>query len=92
MAPPMTLQPFLDHLAAERDLSPRTLEHYARDLRQFLQTAVDVGAVPEPPLEEDWPELARRGLARTHLARLRQLKRSRATIDRHLAVYTGVAK
>lgn len=85
MAAPSPLKPFLDHLAAERDLSPRTVEHYARDLEQFLQTAVELGAVPERPLPEDWPDLARRGLARTHLARLRRLKRSPATVNRHLA-------
>ncbi len=85
MPRPANLQPFLDHLAAERDLSPRTIEHYARDLRQFLETAVELGAVPDPPHAEDWPDLARRGLARTHLAKLRRLQRSPATVNRHLA-------
>ena len=80
-----SLQPFLDHLAVERGLSQRTREHYARDLEQFLATAVELGAIPDPPLPEDWPELARRGLARAHLARLRRLRRSPATVGRHLA-------
>jgi len=81
----MSLQPFLDHLAVERGLSPRTREHYARDLAAFLQTAAELGAVPAEPGPEDWPDLARRGLVRAHLARLRRLDRSRATVDRHLA-------
>ncbi len=81
----MPLTPFLDYLTRERDLSPRTREHYARDLRQFLGTAVDLGLVPDPPAAEDWPALTARGLVRTHLARLRRLDRTPATVDRHLA-------
>jgi site-specific recombinase XerC len=87
-APPdaaMSLQPFLDHLAVERGLSPRTREHYARDLAAFLRTAADLGAVPDDCGPQDWPDLARHGLVRAHLARLRRLDRSRATVDRHLA-------
>lgn len=79
------LQPFLDHLAVERGLSERTREHYARDLGAFLATAIELGVVPPDPGPEDWPDLARHGVVRTHLARLRRLERSRATIDRHLA-------
>lgn len=81
----MTLKPFLDHLRVERGLSPRTIEHYARDLQAFLATAVALGLVPEDPGPEDWPDLARPGLIRAYLAGLRRQQRSRATIDRHLA-------
>ena len=81
----MPLTRFLDHLTLERDLSLRTRENYARDLQQFLQTAVEIGVVPPDPTSKDWPDLARRGLVRTHLATLRRLGRSRATVDRHLA-------
>ncbi len=81
----MSLQPFLDHLAVERGLSVRTREHYARDLTAFLATATELGAVPVDCGPADWPDLARRGLVRAHLARLRRLDRSRATVDRHLA-------
>jgi len=81
----MSLQPFLDHLSVERGLSPRTQEHYARDLQAFLTTAADLGAIPAESGPEDWPDLGRRGLVRTHLALLRRKDRSRATVDRHLA-------
>jgi len=79
------LQPFLDHLDVERGLSPRTRENYARDLGAFFATAADLGVVPPEADAADWPELARRGVVRAHLARLRGLDRSRATVDRHLA-------
>jgi site-specific recombinase XerC len=81
----MDLQPFLDHLASERGLSPRTREHYARDLASFLQTAKEVTARQSDTAISSWPDLARRDLVRAHLARLRRLGRSRATVDRHLA-------
>lgn len=81
----MNLKPFLDYLAAERGLSPRTCEHYARDLRSFVRTAASLGAVPPEPSAGDWPRLAEPGLVRAHLAGLRRLDRSRATVDRHLA-------
>jgi integrase/recombinase XerD len=81
----MSLKPFLDHLAVERGLSPRTREHYARDLAAFLATAVRLGMVPAEPGPQDWPDLARAGLVRAHLADLRRQRRSRATVDRHLA-------
>ena len=81
----MHLQPFLDHLTVERGLGPRTCEHYARDLAAFLTTAADLGAVPADCGPADWPELARHGIVRAHLARLRRLGRSRATVARHLA-------
>ncbi|MEZ4388721.1 MAG: tyrosine-type recombinase/integrase [Candidatus Krumholzibacteriia bacterium] len=80
-----SLKPFLDHLAVERGLGERTREHYARDLAAFLATAVALGVVPADPGPADWPDLARAGTVRAHLARLRRLERSRATIDRHLA-------
>ncbi len=82
----MALQTFLDHLHSERGLSPRTREHYARDLRAFLQTAVLQGALPPGGEPHDWsPLLAGQGLIRAHLARLRRDRRSPATVNRHLA-------
>ncbi len=83
---PHDLQPFIDHLATERNLSPRTVEHYTRDLRAFLATAVELDVVPADGDTGHWRQLGgHRGLVRAHLAKLRRLGRSRATVDRHLA-------
>lgn len=80
------LQPFLDYLRHERGMSPRTVDSYGRDVRQFLQTAVAFGVLPEPPERETWTGLARqRGLIRGHLAQMRRRDRRLTTVDRHLA-------
>ena len=84
--PTSVLIPFLDHLAHERELSPRTVEAYRRDLENFLADAVKVGALPEDTQSDDLEVLSgNRGLIRAHLAGLRKAGRSRATVDRHLA-------
>ncbi len=84
--PTSVLIPFLDHLAHERELSPRTVEAYRRDLENFLADAVKVGALPEDTKLDDLEVLSgNRGLIRAHLAGLRKAGRSRATVDRHLA-------
>lgn len=41
------IQDYLAHLVVERNLSPRTLESYGRDLRQFSAFASDRGLDPE---------------------------------------------
>ncbi len=80
------LQPFLDHLAAEKAVSPRTLEAYARDVAAFLRTASAQGLIPHGGGPESWPLLdGQRSLIRLHLAQLRQASRSKATVARHLA-------
>jgi len=80
------LKSFLDHLRVERNLSPRTVEAYERDLRAFLATAVELQVLPVEGPEGHFHDLAgKRNLVRAHLARLRRQGRSRATVDRHLA-------
>ncbi len=80
------LKPYLDHLAAERGMSPRTVEAYGRDVTAFLGTAVDLGVLAEPLGPEQWPKLeGERGLVRAHLARLRRENRRLTSLDRHLA-------
>ncbi|HOX26399.1 MAG TPA: tyrosine-type recombinase/integrase [Candidatus Krumholzibacteria bacterium] len=81
----MSVEAFLAYLTVERGLSPRTREHYARDLRAFFATAAALGAVADDPGPAEWPDLARPGLVRAHLAKLRRQDRSRATVARHLA-------
>lgn len=79
------LQPFLDHLAHERGLSPRTVEAYGSDVREFLATARQRGKAPGsvPPV---WRDLdGARDVVRVHLARLRQEGRQVRSVDRHLA-------
>lgn len=80
------LQPYLDHLGIERGLSPRTVESYGRDIREFLATAVATGLLQEPAGRSQWPRLAgQRDLIRTHLASLRRRGCKPSTLDRHLA-------
>ncbi|MCP4572125.1 MAG: tyrosine-type recombinase/integrase [bacterium] len=79
------LQPFLDHLAYERGLSPRTVSAYGRDVGAFLDTALDRGAIAgSGPV--DWRGLDdARDVVRVHLARLRREGRQVRSVDRHLA-------
>ena len=80
------LQPFLAHLEHERGASPRTVAAYARDVGQFLDEAEAAGLLGRGDGAEAWRDLeGQRVLIRDHLARLRQLGRSRATVARHLA-------
>jgi len=80
------LKPFLDHLALERGLSPRTVDAYRRDVTGFLGTAVKTGVLPDPPVKRHWGKLKdNRGVIRSHLAGLRQRDHSLSTVDRHLA-------
>lgn len=79
------LQPFLDHLAHERALSPRTVSAYARDVRSFLDTARDRRGWrrAEAPVWRDLDDA--RDLVRVHLARLRSSGCGARSVDRHLA-------
>ncbi|MFO7607823.1 MAG: tyrosine-type recombinase/integrase [Candidatus Krumholzibacteriia bacterium] len=82
----IALSPFLDHLAVERGLSPRTVEAYARDVGAFLATAVALDVLAAPPGPEQWHLLdGQRGLVRAHLAGLRRQQRRLTSLDRHLA-------
>ena len=76
------LQPFLDHLAHERGLSPRTVSAYGRDVRAFLETARERGAVDGADLRglDDAREVVR-----VHLARLRREGKQVRSVDRELA-------
>ncbi len=83
---PQRLQPFLAHLEHEQGASPRTVAAYARDVGQFLTEAEDAGLLGPADGPGAWRDLeGQRVLIRDHLARLRQLGRSRATVARHLA-------
>ena len=80
------IQPFLDHLAGERAMSPRTVEAYGRDVRAFRATAVELGVLAAPAGPDQWARLeGQRGLVRAHLARLRRQDRRLTSLDRHLA-------
>ncbi len=80
------LDPFLQHLAIERGLSPRTVAAYRRDLTGFFATAVKMGVLPANVRPVDLERLSgQRLLVRAHLAKLRRDGRSRATVARHLA-------
>jgi len=79
------LQAFLDHLAHERGLSPRTVAAYGCDVRAFLATARERGEVPAAGAP-DWRGLdGARDLVRVHLARLRRDGKKVRSVDRHLA-------
>ncbi len=80
------LQPFLEHLALERGMSPRTVEAYGRDVREFLSRAVELGALEAPPDARQWRRLdGERGPVRAHLAALRREQKRLTTLDRKLA-------
>lgn len=80
------LTPFLEHLAHERGLSPRTVDAYRRDVTAFLETAVANEVMPDPPTRRHWKKLKdNRGVIRSHLAGLRRKDHSLSTVDRHLA-------
>jgi site-specific recombinase XerC len=80
------LQPYLDYLAIERGMSPRTVEAYARDVAGFLGSAVEFGVLDDPPDRTQWAKLdGQSGLIRGHLASLRREDLRLTTLDRHLA-------
>ena len=80
------LQPYLEYLALERGMSPRTVEAYGRDVTGFLTTAVAFGVLDDPPGADQWQKLdGQRGIIRGHLAVLRRQDRRLTTLDRHLA-------
>lgn len=80
------MKPFLDYLAGEKGMSPRTVEAYGRDVAAFLATAVAFGVLDDPAGPDQWGRLeGQRGLIRGHLALLRRQERRLTTLDRHLA-------
>jgi site-specific recombinase XerC len=80
------LRPYLEYLALERGMSPRTVEAYGRDVAGFLATAVGFGVLDDPPDRTQWSKLdGKRGIIRGHLALLRRENRRLTTLDRHLA-------
>ncbi|MCK9996500.1 MAG: tyrosine recombinase XerC [Candidatus Krumholzibacteria bacterium] len=80
------LQPYLEYLALERGMSPRTVEAYGRDVTGFLATAVEFGVLGDPPDRTQWSKLdGHRSIIRGHLAVLRREDRRLTTLDRHLA-------
>lgn len=80
------LKPYLEYLALERGMSPRTVEAYGRDVGGFLASAVAFGVLESPPDRTQWAKLdGERGIIRGHLAVLRRENRRLTTLDRHLA-------
>ena len=80
------MKAFLEYLAIEKGMSPRTVEAYGRDVSAFLATAAAFGIVEDPDDPKQWPRLdGQRGLIRGHLAMLRKQERRLTTLDRHLA-------
>lgn len=80
------LQPYLEYLAIERSMSPRTVEAYGRDVGAFLDSAVRFGVLSDPPNRSQWSKLeGQRGVIRGHLAELRRDDKRLTTVDRHLA-------
>ncbi|MGD8395489.1 MAG: site-specific tyrosine recombinase XerD [Candidatus Eiseniibacteriota bacterium] len=75
------LRDYLQHLARERRLSPRTIDSYRRDIEQFLGSARIRGAA-------DLRRLDDRALA-GHLARLSARGLSAASVARHLSSLRG---
>ncbi|WP_207060556.1 tyrosine recombinase XerC [Motiliproteus sp. SC1-56] len=68
---------FIDHLAAERQLSPHTLSNYRRDLDRLAQTL-------EAEALNEWSALTTRGLRR-HIAGLHGVGLGGRTLQRHLS-------
>ena len=84
--PDNPLQPYLEYLALERGMSPRTVDAYGRDVTGFLATAVGFGILDDPPDRSQWGKLdGQRSIIRGHLAVLRRQDRRLTTLDRHLA-------
>ncbi len=80
------MKSFLEYLAVEKGMSPRTVEAYDRDVRAFLATAGDLGVLDHPFREDEWSRLeGQRGLVRAHLAQLRKREMRLTSLDRHLA-------
>lgn len=80
------LNGYLRHLSAEKGASPRTVEGYGRDVREFLNDVVAAGHPGAGDRAELWASLAEdRGVLRRHLASLRSRGLGPATVDRHLA-------
>jgi site-specific recombinase XerD len=85
------LEPFLQHLAIERGLSPRTVSAYRRDLDRFLRTLRELHTIPAEARFSDLRSLdGAGGQVRAHLVRLRADGCGPATIDRHLASIRGL--
>jgi site-specific recombinase XerC len=80
------MKPFLEYLAVEKGMSPRTVEAYGRDVAAFLDTAMAFGIMDPPAGPDQWGRLeGQRGLIRGHLALLRKQDRRLTTLDRQLA-------
>ena len=75
------IQDYIAHLAVERNLSPRTLESYARDLRQFSTWLKD---------EKLGPEQIERGHIRSYLGSRRDAGLSPRSSARALSAIRGL--
>lgn len=87
------LDAFLQHLDAERRLSPHTVEAYANDLRRLAEFAArtgrDLAALGRPDLETFVRELMAEGRAPRSVGRTVACIR---TFYRHVAVSAGLAQ
>ena len=80
------MKSFLEYLALEKGMSPRTVEAYGRDVAAFLGTARDLGILEREDDEQEWSRLENQsGLVRAHLAQLRKRNMRLTSLDRHLA-------